>query len=161
MRLVHLSVFWTVALDIAAWYAIHMGVAYAMTQLSTERFNLQSRLYRQRRWEQEGKTYQSLFRVRTWKDLLPEGAALFAKGFRKRRLQERNGTYLRRFAQETCRAECTHWITLGVAPLFFLWNPRWVGVGMVIYAVIANIPCILAQRYNRIRLTRLLSGTGG
>jgi hypothetical protein len=28
---------------------------------------------------------------------------------------------------------------------------------MVGYAVMANIPCILAQRYNRLRLRRLLA----
>lgn len=157
MRILHLPLFWTVALDIVAWYALHMGIAYGMTQVPPERFDLHAGLYRQRVWEEGGKIYQSLFQVRRWKDLLPEGAALFAKGFRKRHLQERSDLYLQRFAQETCRAECTHWITLAVAPLFFLWNPPTAGMAMIFYALVANIPCVIAQRYNRIRLTRLFT----
>ena len=39
---------------------------------------------------------------------------------------------------------------------FFLWNPCWADLVMVAYALAANLPCILAQRYNRSRFQRLL-----
>jgi len=42
-------------------------------------------------------------------------------------------------------------------PIFFLWNPWWADLIIVIYAVAANVPCILAQRYNRLRFHRLLA----
>jgi glycosyl-4,4'-diaponeurosporenoate acyltransferase len=40
--------------------------------------------------------------------------------------------------------------------LFLLWNPP-VGVAAnVVYAIAANVPCILAQRYNRPRVLAML-----
>jgi glycosyl-4,4'-diaponeurosporenoate acyltransferase len=63
--------------------------------------------------------------------------------------------YLERFGRETCRGEAVHWVVLLCASLFFLWNPWWAGLAMVVYALIVNVPCILAQRYNRIRLARV------
>ena len=60
------------------------------------------------------------------------------------------------FLQETCRAELTHWVILLFGPFFFLWNPLWVGFLMIAYAIIENLPLVMAQRYNRIRLLRLL-----
>jgi glycosyl-4,4'-diaponeurosporenoate acyltransferase len=41
-------------------------------------------------------------------------------------------------------------------PLFFLWNPPWACLVMTTYALAANLPCILAQRYNRIAVNRAL-----
>lgn len=40
--------------------------------------------------------------------------------------------------------------------LFFIWNPLWAGFIMIAYAILANLPFILTQRYNRPRLQRLL-----
>ena len=133
-----------------------MGVSYMMTQIRLEHFNIQSWSFRKRDWEKEGRFYRDIFFVKKWKGLLPEGAASFGKGFRKKQLQEKGKFYLSAFAQETCRSEYTHMMTIVFAPLFFLWNPFWVGVGMIGYAVAANLPCIIAQRYNRIRLARVL-----
>ena len=48
-------------------------------------------------------------------------------------------------------------VALGCAPVFFLWNPWWADLVMVAYALAANLPCILAQRYNRLRFQRLLA----
>ncbi len=42
------------------------------------------------------------------------------------------------------------------APLFFLWNKPGIGWIMIVYALIENLPLIMAQRYNRIRFKRLL-----
>lgn len=63
--------------------------------------------------------------------------------------------YLERFVRETCRGEAVHWVVFACALLFFLWNPWWIGLIMVAYAAAVNVPCIIAQRYNRIRLVRL------
>lgn len=45
---------------------------------------------------------------------------------------------------------------MSAAPFFFLWNPVALGAAMVVYALVANAPCLLVQRYNRARLLRLL-----
>jgi glycosyl-4,4'-diaponeurosporenoate acyltransferase len=51
-------------------------------------------------------------------------------------------------------------VLLAVSPLFLLWNPWWLGLVMIAYAVVANGPCILIQRYNRGRLVRVLARAG-
>lgn len=156
LRLLHLPTFWTVLLDIAAWFVIHMGVVAFMVSQPVERFRPGAWLFRERRWELGGTLYERLG-VRRWKDILPDGADLLRwKSFRKSGLAATTLEYLDRFSRETCRAEATHLFTMIWAPLFFLWNPVWVGWLMIVYATCENVPLILAQRYNRIRLERLL-----
>jgi glycosyl-4,4'-diaponeurosporenoate acyltransferase len=42
-------------------------------------------------------------------------------------------------------------------PIFALWNPAALMAAMVAYAVVANLPCLVVQRYNRGRLLRVLA----
>ncbi|MCF7855489.1 MAG: glycosyl-4,4'-diaponeurosporenoate acyltransferase [Candidatus Pacebacteria bacterium] len=154
---IELPVPWLITVDILAWLVIHLGVAWLGTQLPVTLFNPNATPYRQRGWERRGRLYERLFRIKVWKDMLPDGAALFARGFPKARLNNGDPAYVERFIRETCRGEAVHWGVMMTAPLFFLWNPPYVGIIMIVYAAIANLPCILAQRYNRIRLNRLLS----
>jgi glycosyl-4,4'-diaponeurosporenoate acyltransferase len=160
MRIWYFSIFWTVVLDCVAWVVISLGVSAIMTNLRRGYFNPQSWIFRKRIWENDSTIYDNIFFVKTWKGILPDGAALFTKGFRKRRLKGINKDYVRTFVAETCRSEAVHWVTMAFAPVFFLWNPRWVGVVMIGYALLANLPCIVTQRYNRFRLERLLSKMG-
>jgi glycosyl-4,4'-diaponeurosporenoate acyltransferase len=153
--LFHLPILPTILIDIVAWFAIHLGVSYWMTHISLSSLDTTLWLYKQRRWEHNGKIYESLFRVKLWKKRLPDGAALFKGGFRKKYLQGNDQDYLNRFIRETCRAELTHWIVIVFGFLFFIWNMWWVGVVMIVYAVSVNLPCIISQRYNRIRLKKV------
>ena len=73
----------------------------------------------------------------------------------------RSPEYCRLFIKETCRAELFHWLVFALAPLFYLWNEWRVATLMIPYALLANVPCIIAQRYNRPRLTRMLRIAGG
>lgn len=155
--LVELPLVWLAIVNVAAWPLLHMAAAWGGTQLPVAWFRPGQWLYRERAWERDGRVYERLFRIRRWKGRLPDGAALFKKGFRKKSLQAADAGYLGRFIQETCRGEAVHWGVLACSLLFFLWNPWWVGLIMVAYAVLANMPCIVAQRFNRIRLTRLVS----
>ncbi len=157
--LVELPLLWLVVLNVAAWPIIHMTAAWLGTQLPIALFRPDHWCYRERSWELGGRLYEVMFAVRRWKGLLPDGAALFKKGFPKKRLNANHPEYINRFARETCRGEAVHWSVLACSALFFLWNPWWVGWLMVAYAVAANLPCIVTQRYNRIRLMRLLAQT--
>lgn len=154
--LIDLPILWIVVLDILGWFIIHMSAAYLMTQLPTHLFDPTTWLFKPRGWEGDGAIYQRSFRIKQWKESLPDGATLFQKGFKKKRLVKRDRDYFEQFISETCRGELTHWIVLGCSPIFFLWNYWWVGIIMIIYALAANFPCILAQRYNRIRFRRLI-----
>lgn len=153
--LVHLPTAITILIDVIAWFIIHVGVSYLMSRQSLTSFNHNSWLYRKRNWERNGKFYEKFFRLKSWKRRLPDGAAIFKNGFRKKRLKGTDKNYLDSFIRETCRAELTHWIVFLFGPLFLIWNLWWVGIVMILYATIANVPCIITQRYNRIRLQRI------
>ena len=155
--LIHLPTLPTILIDIAAWFVIHMGVSYLMTHVSLISFDAKSWLYTQRRWEKDGRVYENIFGLKKWKERLPDGAALFKEGFVKKHLRKLDNEYLDNFIRETCRAELTHWIVLLFGPVFLVWNLWWVGIVMIVYAISANLPCIISQRYNRIRLKRVYS----
>lgn len=142
--------------DAAAWLVIHLGLSWRGTRRPLERFDPDGRLYRIRPWERDGRFYEQCLRIKRWKDLLPDGAAWFRGGFPKGRLRSRDPRYLDRFVRETARGERVHWQTLSAAPLFALWNPPWAMAVIVLYALLANLPCIAIQRYNRSRLLRIL-----
>jgi len=153
--LVHLPTLPTILIDIAAWFAIHMGVSYFMTRIPLRSFDVGFWLYKQRKWEKDGRIYERLFGLKSWKKRLPDGAAIFKEGFEKKHLKNLDNVYLDNFIRETCRAELTHWIVLLLGPFFLIWNLWWVGIVMIIYAISANMPCIISQHYNRIRLKRV------
>lgn len=154
--LIELPVAWLVAVNVIAWALIHLGFAWAGTRLPIGSFDPASWLYRKRSWEREGKFYEDRMHIRRWKDRLPDCGGIFAGGFSKAELSSKSKDYLRRFLVETCRGELVHWAVMFASLPFFLWNPWWAGLVMVFYAIAANLPCIVAQRYNRIRLSRLL-----
>jgi glycosyl-4,4'-diaponeurosporenoate acyltransferase len=144
-------------LNVIGWPLIHIAVSKLAFRRELSSFNPQSALFRERSFEVGGRFYERFLRIKSWKRLLPDGAALLGQGFRKKNLQSRKREYLEEFYRETCRGEWAHWVTLSAAPLFFLWNPLWADVVMLSYALVANLPCILVQRYNRLTLARLLS----
>lgn len=155
MRIIDLPTGWTVLLDAVAWVVIHLTIAYVFIRLPLSAFPPSRWLFRPRRWEGEGQVYERLFRIRRWKARLPSGGTLFG-GFSMTQVASRDRAYLERWAAETRRAELTHWTAFLAAGLFFLWNPPAVGWLMVGYAAAVNLPCILVQRYNRLRLARAL-----
>ena len=158
MRIIHLPTSWTILVDFVIWFIIHMGVVYGVVRIPTHRFNPDGWLFRTRGWEKAGNLYQDCFKIKKWKQYLPDGAPLLgSRGFPKKKLQEKTPEFLRAFLQETCRAELTHWLTMLFAPFFFLWNPLWVGFFMIFYALTENLPLIMAQRYNRARLRRIIN----
>ncbi len=153
----HLSSALTIAIDFIVWLVIHVGVSGSVAKMRIESFNPESWLYRERSWERDGRIYQAFLRIKTWKGFLPDGAAVFRGGFRKKHLSYYNVEYIRRFAIETCRAELTHWVIFIFSIVFFIWNEWWIGMIMIAYGFIVNVPCIVTQRYNRIRLRRIYS----
>jgi len=85
---------------------------------------------------------------RSWK-------VLFSPSFDKSHLTRFDRDYLARFILETCRAELAHVLPFLFYPLCLLWNPWPANLIMFLYAVLANVPFILIQRYNRARLLAL------
>ncbi|MFP4416864.1 MAG: glycosyl-4,4'-diaponeurosporenoate acyltransferase [Chitinivibrionales bacterium] len=146
-----------IAANSLAWLTIHMGIAFLVTRLPVTLFKPDAWLFHTRPWEKNGELYDTMFKVARWKGALPDGATWFIGGFAKARLKVANPSYLARFISETCRGESVHWLVIAVTPIFLLWNSFSSFSIMIVYALASNMPCIIAQRYNRPRLSRLLS----
>ncbi len=149
--LIELPAVWIVVLNVAGWLGIQLGLAWIFTRMPVRWFNPRPSWT----WERAGRFYERTLAIKHWKDRLPDGARWFGGGFAKGALIGRNPGYLARFIRETWRGELCHWSALGLTPVFFLWNPWWGDLLIAGYALAANLPCILVQRYNRARLARL------
>lgn len=140
------------------WMFFHLFISLGLIKLP-DRYLMTDHpldsLFKERAFEKNGRFWRNVFNVHRWKDKLPDGASLFHAGYKKKTLQKNDLPTISTFIKETKRAELTHWLLLVPAPFFFLWNPIWAGWVMIFYALLANVPFILIQRYNRIRLTRI------
>lgn len=142
------------AANVLGWPAIHMTIGFAVLRIPSQAFVRDTWLTAPRPWERDGNMYRDWLAIRKWKSLLPDGAPWLG-GFAKKELLSRNPTCISQFLIETRRAEIAHWCMLACLPFFFLWNPPWGRWVMATYALVANLPCILAQRYNRFILRRV------
>jgi glycosyl-4,4'-diaponeurosporenoate acyltransferase len=136
------------------WIVIHIGAGYLAHRMPLSRFDHRAPLYRTRRFERNGRIYRRVM-VHRWKDSLPEAGSFFSGGFSKRAFVAPEPDYLERYLAETCRAEASHWISASLSLTFFLWNPWYVGVMMIVYGLSTNLPFIIVQRYNRPRFAAM------
>lgn len=145
----------TIVVDVIAWGVFHSATGYAAHRLDEDRLSRDGWLLRRRRFETATR-YRHWLRINRWKDKVPEAGGLFPGGVSKRQLPAYDDDGLRLFVRETRRAELGHWWALFCGPLFVLWNPPLAAVLLVGYGVLANLPFILIQRYNRIRTLALI-----
>ena len=172
---IELPMMWIVVLNVTGWLVIQLGLAWAFMRMPLSWFNPKSDVGTEVSppratsvfgfnpggaggWEQGGRFYERVLFIKHWKGRLPNAERWFGGAFPKGSLAGTDPDYLRRFIRETWRGELCHWLAMACAPLFFLWNPWWGGLINVGYAVAANLPCILTQRYNRIRFQHLVAG---
>lgn len=141
------------AANVLGWPVIQLAVSSAALRVPSHIFERDTWIIAPRRWEQDGDIYRDYLAIRKWKSLLPDGAPWLG-GFAKKKLIKRNPAAIAQFLIETRRAEIAHWCMLGCLPIFFLWNPPWACWVMTAYALAANLPCILVQRYNRFAIHR-------
>lgn len=102
----------------------------------------------------------AFLRVAKWQNKLPDMSKLLPKAMPAKALVFGEPTDLDRMVQETCIAEIVH---LWLCVLGFGCAVLWRGLGgMLIGAVYcaANLPFLIAQRYNRPRLLRLARRLG-
>ena len=146
----------TIAVDVVAWGVFHAATGYAAYRLDESRLSSDGWLLRQRRFEAGGRWYRRWLRIDRWKDRVPEAGGLFRGGVSKRHLPAYDAAGLRLFARETRRAELAHWWAMACGLLFVLWNPPLPATLLIGYGVVANLPFIVIQRYNRFRIHALL-----
>lgn len=149
---IELPTAWIVVLNVGGWPLLQLSLAWAFTRMPATWF----RCVPPRACESNARLYERFFAIRRWKDRLPDGGRWFAGGFAKGTLASTEPEYLQRFLRETRRGELCHWFAISAAPVFFLWNPWWGDLIIIAYALAANLPCILTQRYNRARIARLM-----
>ncbi|MFN7149105.1 MAG: glycosyl-4,4'-diaponeurosporenoate acyltransferase [Microthrixaceae bacterium] len=145
-----------VAVSCVAWVLIGLVTGWFLHRRSIASLEHDGWLTRPRRFEQDGRWYQRNLRIRRWKDRLPEKGDLFPDGFSKRHLIDRSTPHLERFVAETRRAELVHWSNMAAGPLFLIWCSPLLGACMIAFGVIAHLPFIVIQRYNRARLLVVL-----
>lgn len=146
----------TIVMDVTAWGVFHAATGYAAYRLDASRLSRDGWLLRPRPFETTGRWYRRRLLVNRWKDLVPEAGDLFRGGVSKRHLPALDEAGLQLFARETRRAELAHWWAMGCGPVFVLWNPPLAAGLLVGYGVVANLPFIVIQRYNRFRVQALI-----
>lgn len=159
---VDLALWVRAGLNVGVWLAWSALVGFVGHRRPLAAFTVERWWNRIRTVERDGNLYEERFAIRAWKDRLPEAGAVFAGGFAKRGLLDPGRgpggrrAVLERYVAETRRAEWVHWVIPTATPVFLVWNDAWVAPVMALYAVAANGPCLVVQRYNRARLARIL-----
>ena len=151
-----LEAVWLVFVNSVAWLIIHFSISALCFHIPLRYFLKDIPFLRIARWERNGNIWNTLFLVKKWKKHLIDGSSIVKKSYNKSHLHGRKQEDLTIFAAETKRAELTHWLLMLPAPLFFLWNPDWAGWINMIYALLANVPFIITQRYNRGRIEAIV-----
>ena len=111
--------------------------------------------YRPYRFERDGRLYEKL-RIKSWHRKLPDMSRVFPMLMPPKKIISHDVSTISTMLRETCVAEVIHGL-LCISGLYC--TVLWQGTGGKIVAVlniIGNLPFIMAQRYNRPRLLRLL-----
>lgn len=152
-----ISIIVLVLINIITWGILHFALSYLCFIIPVKCFYKDRFIFRVSEWEQKSEVWDRWLQVRKWKDHIIDGSVIAKQSFDKRKLKGAHIETLKHFSAETKRAELTHWLLILPAPLFFLWNPVWAGWVNIVYALAANIPFIIVQRYNRGRLQRIIN----
>ena len=160
MQLVFLPLGVTLLIDCLAWALFHVIAGYVAWRTPDARLSADKGLFRFRKWEKQEGFYRKVLRIHRWKGFFPEAGGFFPGGFSKKRMLNRQPGYMERFVRETRRGELSHWLSMLPAPLFFLWNDWRIGIGMLVYALVVNLPFIAINRFNRRRFKETLRMAG-
>lgn len=109
------------------------------------------KIFRLKPFEKSGEFYERVFHIKAWKKYLPDGGV-----YKKRHLSDFTKQNLTQYIIESKRAELSH--ILGFIPFVFfvLFTPWYVWIIVFFYDILVNVPCYMAQRYNRPRVENLL-----
>lgn len=163
MQLTQLPAGWIIAAFSVTWFLIHLAASVISNRIDEKHLAFNNMLFKTRTWEEEGKLYNRFFGVKKWKKYLPE-IFLFRRGTLENTLYgKRPGPdsikLLEKYLLESCRAELSHWLAITPFWIFAFFAPLPVIPYMLLYALVANLPCIIVQRYNRPRIGGMLSRT--
>lgn len=135
------------------WVFMHVLISKYTVALSYEHLNKYEWLYQFRNFEENGEIYRAL-NIKKWKDKVPDATTFFKKGVNKKKLELKRQEGLYILLMETKRGELSHWLQMIPAIFFFLYDNK-IAIIMIIYAISFNIPFIMIQRYNRMRIMKI------
>ncbi len=143
-------------LNISTWVMWFFIVGFCVSKLS-DNFLAKDRIFTKLfDFEKETIWFNHYLKIDKWKDKVPELGNFFGKGFPKRSVGQAEVSHLQLFIRETRRAEIAHWIMTAGWIFTIIFNPLWAIVFNLFFAHVVNFPCLLIQRYNRVRLLRVL-----
>lgn len=134
----------------------HLAVLWLCKNLNSKFFDPNRLLYKTNKWENKGLFYIKYLKIKKWKDYLPQYVS--KNGFSKKNLMsvtKLDTKYISNFILETCRAEWNHFVCSLYFLISFTINPMPYAVVFSVIPVAINLPFIIIQRYNRIRLKKL------
>lgn len=138
------------------WPVFQILAAIIAQKLPAYFFQSSNFFFKPKHFERNGEIYNTLFKISHWKKYLPDGAAVLKSGYRKKHLSSFTTENMKRFLLESCRGELGHWLAITPFWVFGLFLPPGGLFFMLLYALIINLPCIFAQRYNRPRIIKIL-----
>lgn len=135
-----------------AW---HLVILLLCRILPSNFFSSNKFIYKPRKWEKNGNFYVRVLKIKKWKDKLPQFVA--KEGFSKKNLNtsDISKEYLERFILETCRAEWNHLMCCMYGVVSFFINYQFYAILFSIIPIAANLPFLVIQRFNRLRLVKL------
>ncbi len=156
MQIIFLPEWITIFICFLVWPIIQISAAIVSRTLPDSFFKNDNFIFKSYVFEQNGKLYERYFKIKRWKKFLPDGSAITGVGVKKKHLNDKSQTGLELFIIESCRAEFLHLVSIPPFIVFGLFCPTYVVFIMFFYALAVNLPCILAQRYNRPRIIKFL-----
>jgi len=160
MQIIFLPGAWAIILCFLVWPVLQTTAALLCSRMPEKWLDPGLFFFRAHRWEKDGSVYKTVFRVHVWKKYLPDSGTILPGTYKKKSLDDFSEANLRKYLLESCRAEMTHWFAIPPFLIFGLFTPSYVIGFMLIYALLVNVPCILAQRYNRPRILKFIEKSG-
>lgn len=137
------------------WFIVQMIIAQLGTHISYKFLEKDNKYFRSWNFEQEGQLWQQLVKVQNWKNHLPDGQNLNPNISSKATFDlSKNMNDIQQFILETRRAEIVHMMSIFPIIAFYK-SSKSVKIINFAYVVIANVPCVIVQRYNRPKLIRI------
>lgn len=135
------------------WSVTQMSLSHLFTKVPRSFFDTYHYWFRTFSFEKEGQLWNRLFFINKWKMYIPEGEWLNNNIYNKHVLRPLAQENIYKMIIEMRRAELVHWFSI-LPVIVFVRAPKYIKTINILYALLANLPIILTQRYNRPRLER-------
>ena len=143
-------------LNISTWVVWFFLVGFCVSKLS-DNFLAKDHIFTKLfDFEKQTIWFTHYLKIDKWKDKVPELGNFFGNGFPKQSVGQAEISHLQLFIRETRRAEIAHWIMITGWIFTIIFNPLCAIVFNLFFAHVVNFPCLLIQRYNMVRLLRVL-----